>query len=153
MTFGDILFRKSLVDSILELCRTRRTRLYVLREINQIRLQMKTYFFMEKLGSRSKSWGKRLCFGRESPVFSSLFLEGWKKEDQCTSIFHFADRPELPYEVDFWRKSFPIKIGFRKIVRFCAFLECVFLCFSRDFGEFVRILARNPDEKLRDGVN
>ena len=42
----------------------------------------------------------------------------WKKEDQCTSIFHFADRPEVPYEVDFWRNSFPQKNGFQKIRRF-----------------------------------
>ena len=87
MTFWDILFfRRSLFDSILELCRTRRKRLYVLGEINQIRLQMKTYFFMEKLGSRSKSWGKRLCFGRESLVFS-VFLE--KMKERGSMYEHF----------------------------------------------------------------
>ena len=47
---GHLLFRRSFFDSILELCRTRRKRLYVLQEINQRRLQMKKCF------SR-KNWG------------------------------------------------------------------------------------------------
>ena len=38
---GFVLFRRSFFDSILELCRTRRKRLYVLQEINPRRLQMK----------------------------------------------------------------------------------------------------------------
>ena len=76
---GYFVFRRSLFDSILELCRTRRKRLYVLPEINQIRLQMKTDFSMEKLGSRSKTWGKRQCFGRESPVFLSFFRTDERK--------------------------------------------------------------------------
>ena len=34
-------------------------------------------------------------------IVEIVFLQKlWKKEDQCTSIFHFADRPEVPYEVD-----------------------------------------------------
>ena len=66
--------------------------------------------FHEKLGLRSNTPGKRLCFGRESPVFE----ESMKEEDQCTSIFHFADRPELPYEVDFEEIVFPKQIGLRK---------------------------------------
>ena len=78
---GHFVFRRSLFDSILELCRTRRKRLYVLREINQIRLQMKSYFFMEKLGSRSNSWGKRLCVGRES-----LFFSGFLRKDERKRI-------------------------------------------------------------------
>ena len=31
--------------------------------------------FHENLGSRSKTWGKRLCFGRESPVFEESMKE------------------------------------------------------------------------------
>ena len=31
--------------------------------------------FHEKLGLRSKTWGKRLCFGRESPVFEENMKE------------------------------------------------------------------------------
>ena len=34
-----------------------------------------------------------------------------------------------------------------------AFLEDGFGCFRRDFDGFVRILARNPDEKCCQGVN
>ena len=35
-------------------------------------------------------------------IVENVFLQKvWRKEDQRTSIFHFADRPELPYEVDF----------------------------------------------------
>ena len=32
-------------------------------------------FFHEKLGLRLKTWGKRLCFGRESPVFEETMKE------------------------------------------------------------------------------
>ena len=50
----------------------------------------------EKLGLRSKHRVKVICL-----IVEIKFLQKvWKKEDQCTSIFHFADRPELPYEVD-----------------------------------------------------
>ena len=153
--FRCFVFRRSLFDSILELCRTRRTRLYVLREMKQIRLQMKTNFFMEKLGSRSKSCGKRLCLCRETPVvFFQFFWKRWKKEDQCTSISHFADRPELPYEVDFRRNRFPTKISFQKIWRFfLAFWEGGFGCFLKDFFGFVKMLAWNRDGKCCQGVN
>ena len=47
---GHLLFRRSLLDPILELCRIRRKRLYVLQEINPRWLQMKKLFFM-------KNWG------------------------------------------------------------------------------------------------
>ena len=77
----------------------------------------------------------------------------WKIEDQCASIFHFADRPELPYEVDFWRNRFAQNIGFRKSWRVWTFLEGEFGCFRRDFYEFVRILAWNRDEKCCQDPN
>ena len=48
---GHFLFRTSFFDSILELCRTRRKRLYVLQEINPRWLQMKKCFFR-------KNWGR-----------------------------------------------------------------------------------------------
>ena len=47
----------------------------------------------------------------------STFEESMK-EDQCTSIFHFADRPEVPYEVDFRRNSFPTQNGIQTNRRF-----------------------------------
>ena len=51
----------------------------------------------EKLGLRAKHLVKVILL-----IVEIVFLQKvWKKEDQCTSIFHFADRPELPYEVDF----------------------------------------------------
>ena len=59
----------------------------------------------EKLGLRAKHRVKVIfCI-----VEIALLQKVWKKEDQRTSILHFADRPELPYEVDFRRKSFPTK--------------------------------------------
>ena len=59
----------------------------------------------EKLGLRSKHRVETVFF-----IVESVFLQKlWKTEDQCTSIFHFADRPELPYEVDFRRNRFPKK--------------------------------------------
>ena len=101
----------------------------------------------EKLGLRSKHRVKLNLLIVEI-VFSQKV---WKKDDQCTSIFHFADRPELPYEVDFSRNRFPTKIGFQKMCRFLylrgAFLEGGFERFRRYFDEFVGIVARNPDEK------
>ena len=90
-------------------------------------------------------------------IVEIVFLQKvWKKEDQCTSIFHFADRPELPYEDDFWRNRFPTKIGFQKIWRllsFWDFWEGGFGCFRKDFDGFVIILARKNDEKCSQGVN
>ena len=50
-----------------------------------------------KLGLRAKHRVKVIFL-----IVEIVFLQKlWKKEDQCTSILHFADRPELPYEVDF----------------------------------------------------
>ena len=53
--------------------------------------------FHEKLGLRSKHRVKVRFLIVEIKFLQKVL----KKEDQCTSIFHFADRPELPYEVDF----------------------------------------------------
>ena len=39
---------------------------------------MKKCLFREKLGLRSKTWGKRLCFGRESPVFEEI----WRNDER-----------------------------------------------------------------------
>ena len=39
----------------------------------------------------------------------------WTNGDQQKSIFHFADRPDVPYKVDLWRKRFP-----REIVLVCV---------------------------------
>ena len=55
------------------------------------------FFFHEKKGLRSKHLVKVILLIVEIKSLQKV----WKKEDQCTSIFHFADQPELPYEVDF----------------------------------------------------
>ena len=89
---------------------------------------MEKCFFQEKLGLRSKTWGKRLCFWSWKSSFWRNLKKRWKKEDQCTSIFHFADRPEVPYEVDLGRNSFPTKIGFQN---------------SGDFMNFGRFFEKN----------
>ena len=53
--------------------------------------------FYDKLGLRAKHRVKVNFL-----IVEIVFLQKlWKKEDQRTSIFHFVDRPELPYEVDF----------------------------------------------------
>ena len=110
----DILYLEGgFLDPILELGRTRRKRLYVLPEINPKLLQMKKCFFRKNWGWDSKHEVK----GYVLVVKVQILKKRWKKEDQCTSIFHFADRPEVPYEVDFWRNSFPQKNGFQKIRR------------------------------------
>ena len=86
---GHLLFRRSFFDSILELCRTRRKRLYVLQEINPRWLQMKKCIFMRNWGWDQKHQVNVMFF-----IVKVKFLKKrWKKEDQCTSIFHFADRP------------------------------------------------------------
>ena len=118
---GHLLFRRSLFDSILEARRTRRKRLYVLQEINPRWLQMKKCFFMKNWG-----WDQKLEVKGYVLVQKVQFLKKrWKKEDQCTSIFHFADRPELPYEVDFWRNRFAQNIGFQICWRFWNLLRVV----------------------------
>ena len=130
---------------ILELCRTRRKRLYIyiLQEINPRWLQMTKCFFMKNWG-----WDQTLevkgCF----LIVKVQFLKKvWKKEDQCTSIFNFADRPEVPYEVDFWRNSCPTKNRFSDLL---TLLDCFggwLLEFLRDLCNFVRSWAWNRDGK------
>ena len=103
-----------------------------------------------------KTWGRdqKLQIKGRFLIVKVQFLKKVKKiEDQCASLFHFADRPELPYEVDFRRNRFPAKIGFQKISRFWVFLEGGFVRFREDFDGFVRILAWNPDEKCCQGIN
>ena len=87
----------------LKLCWTRRKRLYVPPEINQRRLQMKKCFFRKNWG-----WDTKLEVKGYVLVVKVQFLQQkvWKIEDRCTSILPQADRPELPYEVDFWRNRF-----------------------------------------------
>ena len=67
--------------------------------------------FYDKLGLRSKHRVKVNFLIVEIVLLQKV----WKTEDQCTSIFHFADRPELPYEVDKRRNRFPTIIGFQKM--------------------------------------
>ena len=147
---GYFVFRRLFLGHILELCRTRRKRLYVLPEINPKLLQMKKCFFRKNWG-----WDQQLEVKGYVFVVKVQFLKKlWKKEDQCTSIFHFADRPEVPYEVDFWRKSFPTtKSVFGNVCVFGRFLEGDVGRFRREFCEFVRILAWNRDGKWWEGHN
>ena len=53
--------------------------------------------FQMKTGVESNTPGKSHFLIVEIKFLQKIL----KKDDQCTSIFHFADRPELPYEVDF----------------------------------------------------
>ena len=82
-----------------------------------------------------------------------FFKKLWKKEDQCTSIFHFADRPEVPYEVDFRRKSFANKKRFPENVVFLGFWGGWFWAFAKKICKFVSSLAWNLDGKCRQGPN
>ena len=102
--------------------------------------------FHEKLGLRSNTWGTIPFL-----IVKVQFLKKlWKKEDQCTSIFHFADRPEVPYEVDFWRNSFSKQ---KPVSENSTFFECDFGCFLRDFWKCVRILAWSKDGKCCQALN
>ena len=59
----------------------------------------------EKLGFKSKRKVKVMFL-----IVEIMFLQKvWKKEDQCASIFHFADRPEVR------RNRFAQNIGFQKM--------------------------------------
>ena len=72
---------------------------------------MKKCVFMKTLNSDGKT-----------QVGVKFFMDIWKEEDHYTIILPFADRPEVPYEVGVWRKSFPKK-NVRKVLRFCSLLE------------------------------
>ena len=111
ITFWDILYLEGrFFNHILELCRTRRKRLYILQEINPRWLQMKKCFFMANWG-----WDQKLeVKGYVLVPKVQILKKRWKKEDQCTSIFHFVNRPELPHEVDFSRNRFARNIGFQQ---------------------------------------
>ena len=137
------VFRRSFLDPILELCRTHRKRLYVLQEINPIWLQMKKCFFR-------KNWGwdqKHVVNGYVLVVKVQFLKKVWKKEDQCTSIFHFADRPEVPYEVDFWRNSFQQKTAFGKFDVFGRW----FWTFPKRFLQVCNHFGLEPWRKMMRG--
>ena len=55
----------------------------------------------EKLGLRAKHRVKVICL-----IVEITFLQKVWKNDQCTSIFHLADWPEVPYEVAFDERVF-----------------------------------------------
>ena len=138
---GHLVFRRSCFGSNFRIMSNPPQKaVYSTREKSQMAPNEKVLFH-DKLGSRSNTWGKRLCFGRECPVF----LESM--EERGSMYFHFADRPELPYEVDFSRNRFARNIGFENMWRFESFLEGEFGCFRRDSGEFVGILTWNRDGK------
>ena len=137
------VFRRLFLDPILELGRTHRKRLYVLPEINPKLLQVKKCFFKKHWG-----WDQQLeVKGYDSVMKVQLLKKLWKKEDQCTSIFHFADRPEVPYEVDFWRNRFAQTSVFRKKCVFFFFFGGWFWVFRKYVDGFVRIVAWNQDGK------
>ena len=55
-----------------------------------------------------------------------------KKEDRFASIVHFADRPEVPYEVAFRLKSF----GGGQGVRACVHVHvCMHVFFTKSFPQ------------------
>ena len=96
----------------------------------------------EKLGLRSKHRVKVNLL-----IVEIVFLQKvWKKEDQCTSIFHFADRPELPHEVDFSRNRFARNIGFQKRCRF--FCGGWLWVFSKRFWWFCKDFGLEPWRKM-----
>ena len=142
------MFRRSFLGHILELCRTRHKRLYILQEINPRWFQMKKHFFMKTWG-----WDQTLeVKGYALTVKVQFLTKLWKKEDQCTSIFHFADRPELPYEVDFWRNSFQ-KNRVSEIVTFLDFVGGWFWTFPNRFLQICKQFGLNLDGKCRQGPN
>ena len=104
----------------------------------------KKMFFHEKLGLRSKTWGKNPLF-----IAKVKFLKKvWKKEDQCTVIFPLADRPEVPYEVDFWRKSFPATNRFSENLLLGDFLWRWFGVFPKRFWWICKDFGLEPRRQM-----
>ena len=98
----------------------------------------------EKMGLRAKHRVKLNLL-----IVEIVFLQKvWKLEDQCTSIFHFADRPELPYDVDFWRKSFPTENRFSEILTFLDFFGGWFWVFSKRFQWVCRDFGLEPRRQM-----
>ena len=56
-----------------------------------------------------------------------------------------GDWPELPYEVDFCKKSFSNKIGVQEMWRFWILCEADVGHVLRDFGELTGIVDWNRD--------
>ena len=138
-----------LFDSILELCRTHRKRLYVLQEINQRRLQMKKYFFR-------KNWGRDKQLevkGRFLVAKNQFFEESMKDRGSMCEHFPLCGSAWAAIWGRLLKKPFCTNIGFQKCWRFWTFPEGGFGRFRKDFCEFVGIVARNPDEKCCQGVN
>ena len=86
--------------------------------------------FQKKGLQISKSWCKVLCFEQGG-------VKTWKKVRQNTSILPEALSPELPYEVDFFKKS-----GSKKIDRNTLFWEVI-------LGDSQEILLKELTERLR----
>ena len=110
-----------------EWCRTRRELLYVLPEIIRIGSKYKM------LSRKSWGWDQEV----EGYVFVAKIQfwrnYSWKKQDQCTSVLHLVDRPGVPYEVELWRNSAPLEIGFWLM---CPdFLKGDFGCVLIDFTD------------------
>ena len=141
MTFWDILYLEGrFLGHILELCRPRRKRLYNLQEINPRWLQMKKCFFMKNWG-----WDQQLEVQISFVIVKIKFLKNmWKKEDQCTSISHFADRPE----VDFWRTKMFQQNRFSENVTCLDFFGGWFGVFPKRFLRMCKDFGLEPRRKM-----
>ena len=93
---------------------------------------MKTDFFLEKLGSRSKTWGKRLCFGRESPFFF-VFLETMKERGSMYEYFPLCGSTRAAIPGRLLTKKLSNKNRFSEKKIFFDFVGRCFLVFSKRF--------------------
>ena len=106
----------------------------------------------EKLGLRSKHQVKVVFVDRRKCVFA----ETMKERGSMYEHFPLCGSARAAVRGRLLTKPFSDKNRFSENLvswDFLTFWEGDSGCFRRDFGEFVRILARNPDEKCCQGVN
>ena len=88
--------------------------------------------FQGKLGLRSKTWGKRLCFGRESPVFF-VFLETMKERGSMYEYFPLCGSTRAAIPGRLLTKEFSNKNRFSESLTFLDFFGGCFFVFSKRF--------------------
>ena len=145
---GHFVFRRSFSGSYFRIMSNPPQKaIYSSRNKSQMAPNEKVLFH-GKLGLIS-TWGKRLCFGRESTVFEETMKEIGSIDEHfplCGSAWG-AIWGRLSKK-DLFKKN-----GVQKMCRFSIFLEGDFGCFRGDFCEFVRIVAWSRDGKWWEGVN
>ena len=140
---GHFLFRRSFFESILDLCWTRRKRLYILQEINPRWLQMKKCFSW-KTRVVIKTPGKSKFFYRRNQVFA----ESIKEKGSMYEHFPLCGSAWGAIWGRLLKKEFSDKNRFSHLLTFLDFLGGWFCAFPNRFLWVCRDFGLEPWRKM-----